>query len=377
MRVWMLIPGLLLAACSGGTEPGAGDRLLVAAASDTLQVDSTVQLHAFIRSGDDSVDVPGAVWSSRNPDIASVDESGLVTGHASGIVTLVALSGNLRGSKKLRIERRFRARDVSTGSAGLCAVDLDGQVWCYAGWGTGVEFPHADASDIRTFTVPVSGDDRYTIVGSNRWFACGLTTSKHALCWGHNIIGYELPLALVPTDVAPTVLFDTLSVQSSDACGLSGGQARCWGFYDYEVEPIDLGGTPLVSLTVQESADCGWSDGQRLICWDAFNGASYDLPIKPPAGAPMLHDIVDAGDSACGLNAQGHAWCWGDNAFGQLGNATTTASAVAVEIAGGHQFTLLAASVDGYDHRVCGIAEDDVLFCWGAEFGAVPAAVLF
>ena len=381
MRVWILTPVLLLAACSGGTEPGAGDRLLVSAASDTLQADSTAQLHAFIRSGSDSVDVTGAVWSSRNPDIASVDENGLVTGHASGIVTLVALAGDLRGTRELRVERRFKARDASTGSTGVCAIDLDGQLWCESGWGSGVPYPTVDTTDIRTFITPVSGSERYTLVGSNQFFGCGLSTARQVLCWGSFILSDSLS-AGVPTSIAAAVTFDTLSVDGWMGCGLSTTTAWCWGGQMRGVRMITDGGArtdpplTLTRLAVQQYGGCGWNGSDGPFCWDSYGmPAGYIQPADPsPPASPPLHGIANGGTFFCGLDAEGDAWCWGDNPSGQLGNGTTVASSNAVQVRGGHQFRLLTTGESGV---VCGIAERDELFCWGGRFGLVPAAVLF
>jgi hypothetical protein len=382
MRVWILITGAVLAACSGATEPGSDDELLVASTADTLRVDSTAQLHAFLR-GDhgDSVNVPGAVWSSRNPDIASVTEDGIVTGHASGVVTLVALAGDLRGTVELRVERRFRAKDVSTGSAGICAVDLDGEIWCQNGWGNGVPFPDVDTSDIRTFVTPVSGSEHYALVGSNRFFACGLSTSKHVLCWGYGILRDSLS-AGVPTPIASSTTFDTLSVDGWMGCGLSANTAWCWGGQMRRVRMITNGGTdqPLtfIRIAVQNYDGCGWDPNGHASCWDSDGFSTYSAPIEPsPPATPVLHGIANGGTFFCGLDAESQAWCWGENGSGQLGDGTLEASAAAVRVNGDHRFRRLAASLAENSSRVCGIAETDELFCWGGRFGSVPAALLY
>ena len=220
---------LLLAACSGGTEPEP-EPLLLLPAVDTIPADSSVQFRtAQVTPGGDTVDVPGATWSSRDPDVAAVSASGLVTGLRSGQVTVVALLGDLRGTAEVRVERRFRARDVSTGSAGLCAVDLEGRLWCHGGWGSGLAYPVCDTTDIRTFLVPVSGSERYNGVGSNTFFGCGLSTSGQALCWGYEPLGRDSFSAGVPVPIAPGLTFDTLSVQGWRGCGLADQTAYCWG----------------------------------------------------------------------------------------------------------------------------------------------------
>jgi hypothetical protein len=385
MRVWVFISAALLAACSGGTEPGGNGQLLVAATSDTVQVDSTVQLRAFISAGSDSVDVPDAVWSSRDPDIASVDEHGVVTGHASGVVTLVALAGDLRGTTELRVERRFKALDVATGSASLCAVDLDGRIWCTAGFGTGSAFPSPIPGDIRVFVTPVAGAERYRLVGTNKFFACGLDTEGHSHCWGYSYLGRETG-AGIPMPVDPGRTYDTLSVQGWAACGLSEQTAHCWGVPYDSVRNVHYGAGQLVRIEVGESEACGYTADGNSQCWDEY---SYGYATRADARGliarslntastgPPLHGGVTGAAFYCGLDAEGAAWCWGSNDHGQLGDGTLRDSDDPVPVAANLHFTRLAASVAGGIHRVCGIATDQTLYCWGQGFGMVPAAVLF
>lgn len=371
---------LLLAACSGGTEPGSESPLLVLPAVDTIPAGSSVQLRALQVSAEgDTVEVPGVVWSSRDPDVASVSGEGVVAGARSGEVTVVALVGELRATADVRVERRFRAQDVSTGSAGLCAVDLEGRIWCEGGWGAGAGFPAIDSTDVRAFRVPVSGSEEYQAVGSNSFFACGLSTSGQVLCWGYRPVGNTLS-AGVPTPIAPEITFDTLSVQGWLGCGLAGQTAYCWGVPMDDVRPIDAVGAPLVKLDVQTYEGCGWTEEGQGLCWDRWGYLSRDLqPIVQPAltGVPPLHALVSGGSFFCGLDAGGLAWCWGDNDQGQLGNGTTGDSPVPIRVAGERRFTLLSAPTADFGHRACGIAEDHELFCWGAGFGSVPTPVLY
>lgn len=136
-------------------------------------------------------------------------------------------------------------------------------------------------------------------------------------------------------------------------------------------------GIPLVSLDVQSYEGCGWAaDGMRL-CWDRTFAYPDDEVIVQPStpGVPQLERLVSGYEFFCGLDADKQAWCWGTNDQGQLGNGSTADSPDPVPVMGGHHFTLLSTSA-GSGHRVCGIAEDDQLFCWGAGFGSVPEAVL-
>ena len=256
-------------------------------------------------------------------------------------------------------------------------VDLEGRLWCQRGWGSGVAYPSVDTTDIRTFIVPVSGSDRYAAVGSNQFFACGLSTSGQVLCWGYKPLGDSLS-AGVPTPIAPGLTFDTLSVQGWKGCGLVDEAAYCWGVPTDGVRPVDTGGSPLVRLDVQQYDGCGWTAAGTGLCWTEAYTYPADLSIVPPStpGVPQLQKFVRGGDFFCGVDGPAQAWCWGGNSHGQLGNGTTLDSADPVPVTGGRQFTLLSASVDeGY--RVCGIAERNELFCWGRGFGSVPTAVLY
>jgi len=370
---------LLLAACSG-TEPGQDPALLVLPAVDTIPADSSAQFRV-VEVGDrgDTVEVSGVVWSSRDPDVASVTEGGLVTGVRSGAVTIVALVGDFRGTTAVRVERRFHAKGVSTGSAGLCAVDLAGRIWCQGGWGSGLPYPDVDTTDIRTFLVPVSGPEEYVEVGSNQFFACGMTTGGQVLCWGYHPLGDSLS-AGVPTRIAPELTFDTLSVQGWLGCGLVEQVAYCWGVPRDGVKPIDTEGIPLVALDVQQYDACGWTAEEVQLCWDYFGYAYPDdrsIEQPPTGGVPRLHGLVSGAGFACGLDADGQAWCWGANDQGQLGNGGTVDSRDPVRVAGGRHFTRLSTARDDGGRRVCGIADGDELFCWGLGFASVPTAVLY
>ena len=371
---------LLLAACSG-TEPGSEPALLVLPAKDTIPADSSARFRVVeISEGGDTVEIAGVVWSSRDPDVASVSDDGVVTGIRSGLVTIVALVGDFRGSTEVRVERRFQAKSVSTGSAGVCAVSLEGRIWCEGGWGAGLAYPRTDTTDIRTFLVPASGSQQYADVGSNQFFACGLAIDGQVLCWGYHPLGDSLS-AGVPMPIAPGLTFDTLSVQGWLGCGLVDQAAYCWGVPRNGVKQVNTEGVPLVALDVQQYDACGWTADQVQLCWDY--SLSYAYPEdrgfeQPPTGdAPPLDGLVSGGDFFCGLDADGLAWCWGTNEQGQLGNGGTVNSPDPVPVAGGLHFTRLSAGRDDGARRVCGIADDSELFCWGAGFGAVPTAVLY
>jgi alpha-tubulin suppressor-like RCC1 family protein len=83
----------------------------------------------------------------------------------------------------------------------------------------------------------------------------------------------------------------------------------------------------------------------------------------PPPGARSDWATLIAGSyHTCGVKTDGTAWCWGDNGDGELGDGTTTSSAVPVQVAGGSAdwATLTAGS-----HHTCGVKTDHTAWCWG------------
>jgi alpha-tubulin suppressor-like RCC1 family protein len=71
---------------------------------------------------------------------------------------------------------------------------------------------------------------------------------------------------------------------------------------------------------------------------------------------------------ACGLASTGVGYCWGNNAFGQLGDATTTnhPTPATVVMPAGVTFTTLAVGVN----HACATTGSGDVYCWGNNANA-------
>ena len=111
------------------------------------------------------------------------------------------------------------------------------------------------------------------------------------------------------------------------------------------------------------------------MCWGYNNNgrlgdgttttSSTPVAVSLPAGRTAT--ALALGDwHSCAILDDGSAMCWGYNAFGQLGDGTTTDSniPVAVNLPAGRTATALA--VGGY--HSCAILDDGSAMCWGYNF---------
>jgi len=108
-----------------------------------------------------------------------------------------------------------------------------------------------------------------------------------------------------------------------------------------------------------------------LVAAAAAPAQTPPAPAAPPPAASLALDSISAGaDHACGLTSQHVAWCWGNNAAGQLGNPAVTAACVGasdpcsdkpVRVA----TSLLFASISAGDGYTCAVTIAGAAYCWG------------
>ena len=139
-----------------------------------------------------------------------------------------------------------------------------------------------------------------------------------------------------PQPVAGNLTVTQLSVGFAHACAIASGGAYCWG----------------------------WSAWGRL--GNASVTAEYvERPVTVTSGSGFTQ--VAAGQHhSCALDGDGAAWCWGDNAWGQVGADTSVLDvAEPFRVRTDLRFVQIAA---GRWHS-CGLTADGVVYCWGSDRG--------
>jgi alpha-tubulin suppressor-like RCC1 family protein len=130
---------------------------------------------------------------------------------------------------------------------------------------------------------------------------------------------------------------------------------------------------PLAFLQVSASEfqhTCGVTTDNRAYCWGrntegqlgiGTTTAGSSTPV-PVAGTLRFRMISAGFDATCAVTTDFHAYCWGSNGRGELGDGTTTDRIRPTAVAGGLRFRTVATS---FQHT-CGLTyPDSRIFCWG------------
>jgi alpha-tubulin suppressor-like RCC1 family protein len=256
---------------------------------------------------------------------------------------------------------------ITAGSDHACALRSDGHAAC---WGRNFDGQLGDGTTADSnVPVPVAGlDDAVAIIaGYER--TCAIRANGQAVCWGSNWQG-ELgdgTTADSSTPVPVVGLTDATAITAGAffTCAIrANGQAMCWGANHYgqlgngNTGASSLTAVPVVGLTdaVTISSGGGHSCAIRVngetVCWGyngfgqlgngTFDVGGSNVPVVV-TGLADAASITAGGEYSCARRTDGQSACWGYNAYGQMGDGTTTTSGVPVRV----RFGLVPADFDG------------------------------
>ncbi|MFK8003870.1 MAG: hypothetical protein AB8H86_30180 [Polyangiales bacterium] len=285
----------------------------------------------------------------------------------------------------------FLVREISVGQSNTCAIDMDGDIWCWgssAGGATGApEIPttrprrlFGDATfNARTFT-QIAGGQR-----SN----CAVDDEQHVWCWGSNsgsqlgtgVAGGSEPLPARVADVDLSPLDEPVAqlvYGSGHGCvRLVDGSVRCWGLNDRgqvgtgavgnENHAEDVGLSGIVDIAAGDNHTCAVSAAGNMWCWGINDNGQFGNGTAMGSLAPQVIAVGVVSDISAGLehtcaSVDGEPRCWGRGDDGELGTGTLVDSRVPATPAGVSAEALLTA-VHNY---TCAFGEDG-LDCWGSN----------
>ena len=123
-------------------------------------------------------------------------------------------------------------------------------------------------------------------------------------------------------------------------------------------------------LAVGNSFACGLDADGIAWCWgggDYLGTLGTDsvswtaIPLRIGDGSLQFAQLVAGDNFACGRTAAGAVWCWGARFYAQLGDGVGAGSSAPVQPTGLPALTSIGAGDEG----TCGIAADATLWCWG------------
>ena len=256
----------------------------------------------------------------------------------------------------------LRFRQVSAGADDTCGVTTDDKAYCW-GWDESSEFGTGSASALGLMPrpVPVTGGHQFRQVAMpsanfNRdgEHTCALTTDNRAYCWGDNFFG-ALGIGPFsgggvvnkPTAVVGGHRYRDVSPGVNHTCGVTfEDRVLCWGF-NFSGE-LGNGGHDLLEHNTPAPVQI-----VGLLFRQVSAGGSFYQDARDPF-------LTNRGYT-CALTTEAHAYCWGDNKFGQLGDGTGTDRSVPTAVWGNRRFRQISA---GPKH-VCAVKYSGAAYCWG------------
>lgn len=277
---------------------------------------------------------------------------------------------------------------ISAGEKMSCAITTAETVKC---WGDAENGPGTTVpADVGLFAQQVSVGDSH---------ACAVTVTGGAECWGRNHLGqlgsggsYEY--SSTPVDVLGlTSGVAAVSAGAGHTCALLvAGSVKCWGqnsagqlgdgTRNSSSTPVDVQGLgTATALGVGRLHSCAVIIGGGVRCWGLNEHGQSGVPtgeiclFPTPYGCNTVPvDVYGINDGAariaaglthtCALTTAGGIRCWGDNAFGRLGDGTSNDSAVPVDVLGLSSGVL---SVSAGGQHTCAVTVAGGLKCWGAN----------
>lgn len=282
----------------------------------------------------------------------------------------------------LLVNVRAPSGGSTAGGQSSCGVRADTTAWCQGRNDFGQLGDGSTTLRISPVQVAGTGWSRIATGGS---FTCGIKLDGTLWCWGLNNFGQlgaaDKVTSIVPRQVGTTTTWREISASWQHACAIQAdGSAWCWGQNQRgqlgagttttrSTGPSRvLGDQQWTSVAAGGWSTCGTTATGTAYCWgDNAFGQVGDGTItnrnQPTAvsGGLQFAQVSTTWGRTCGVTPSGQAWCWGENSNGELGNGTRTNSAKPVQVTGAGTFTSVGTALTAS----CGSRTDGQILCWG------------
>ncbi|MFI5309824.1 MAG: hypothetical protein ACHQQ3_01215 [Gemmatimonadales bacterium] len=310
----------------------------------------------------------------------------------------------------------LQVRQMSGGQDQFCALTVSRRMYC---WGRVMGSAPVNTATEQALTTGGSNGNQQILanfIAAGEEHICVMDLVGLAFCTGNNLHGQlgdgaapVTPQINTYTFVIPfNFLWSNISAGFSHTCAVprfnpanaTSQVPRCWGvnnsgqvgngtltFTDVTTPQsvvLPTGVTAFDSLSIATGAQhscavavvASGTLGGPAYCWGnnafgqlgkgaAVTAASRDSVPVPVAGGITFARLFAGKYHTCGLDLAGGAWCWGRNDYGQLGDGTRTSQLGPVAVVGGNAFRSLSLG----ELYTCGVAATP-----GTPFGAPSAS---
>lgn len=365
-------------------RPNVVRNVRLSALSVALPIGATETITAILQDelGEPLVDRP-LTWSSSDPAIATVNDSGVVTMHGPGTAVITASADS--ASRVVRVGSLAAPLVPETIIAGAyhhCGLTSAGAAYC---WGYNLHGQLGDGTTTdATAPVAVTGGHTFVQLTAGAEFTCGITTTQETWCWGENAAG-QLGDGGGNHQRNPVLVlggnqFTAITSGSFHACAIdTAGTAYCWGRNNLlqlgdgtnvdrsMPEPV-LGSVAFASITARHGHTCGLTAAGVAYCWGRNQYGAVGDETRINRGAPTLvhgtltfTSLVAGWEHTCGKTSTNEVYCISRNQYGQGGNGTWVLNDTWVRTIG---LPPVRTLLNGF-YGVCAISFADELICWG------------
>ena len=208
-----------------------------------------------------------------------------------------------------RVVGGIRFDSIAAGLEATCGLAAGGQAYCWGRGSYGI-LGNVTTPQIAAGPTPVlQAGHPYVALSLTNSHVCAVDTDGDAWCWGQNGYGQVgegvgvSAMQAIPVRVSPAAHFATVSAGTYESCALDeGGAAWCWGENDegalgdgtHESSSIPVlvaGGHHFTALA--SGSECALTDGDEAYCWGrnvlttlpsgaAVRAGSSSVPIPVP-----------------------------------------------------------------------------------------------
>jgi len=279
---------------------------------------------------------------------------------------------------------------IEAGNLFATALKADGSAWA---WGLGTSGQLGDNTILsKSVPIVVAGSHSFIYIGASQAAGHAIKVDGSVWSWGSGPSG-QLGDGTVANKSSPVPVvgghsFIQLAGFTTTVLALkANGEAWSWGsgtlgqlgnnaFGVIVSSPVQVvGGHSFIQVSMGATHGTALKEDGSVWCWGSnsvgqlgnnqsdpgglFNRSS---PVQVVGGHSFIK--IDAASAfTMALKADGSAWGWGANVFGQLGQGNTTPQTTSspVPVAGGHSFADIGA---GHDWCI-GVKRDGTIFSWG------------